>query len=160
PSAEVDSGERVAWIDGNVLSLADPSGEGFQITSNWQTSVQTDPATGLQYAIYTATGPSTIKLSGSTNDPRDQNVGITLDGTITIRTDPDVWGANAGTVASAVFGNAPSPLTASSSSNEVHQSSIVSAAASGVPTSIDANALFTKFNDQYGLGITMPGTGF
>src|SRR5262249_50104673 len=53
PSAEIDSGERLAWLDGNVLSIADPSGEGFAITSNWTTSVQTDRATGMQYAIYT-----------------------------------------------------------------------------------------------------------
>jgi hypothetical protein len=160
PSATVDSGKRMAWIDGNVLSLADPSGEGFQITSNWQTSVQTDKATGLQFATYTTAGPSTIKLSGSTNDPRDQKLGITLNGTITIRTDPGTWGANAGTVASAVFANAPGLKPQSSSSNKVHLNSVVAAAASSVPTSIDANALFTKFNDQYGLGITMPGNGF
>src|SRR6185312_1381029 len=30
PSAETDTGKRWAWLSGNVLSIAEPSGEGFQ----------------------------------------------------------------------------------------------------------------------------------
>ena len=87
PSTETDDGKCVAWLNGNVLSIADPSCEGFAITSNWTESVQTDPATGMQSSIFTTAGPSIIKMSESTNDPIDQDLGITLNRAITVRTD-------------------------------------------------------------------------
>lgn len=158
PSALVDSGKRVAWLNGNVLSLADPSGEGFAITSNWNTSVETDPRTGLQYTIYTTAGPSTIKLGASTNNPDEQGVAITLNGPITVRTNPGPWGSHAGTVASAVFGSSASPGV---TPQTIKAKSITPAATtSSVPTSVDPSALFTQFNEKFGLGITVPGTGF
>lgn len=163
PSAETDSGKRVAWLDGNVLTLSDPSGEGFAITSNWSESVRTDPATGMPYAIYTTNGPSTINLGASSNLPEVQGLSISLTGAITIQTDPGPWGSHAGTVASADFGSAPSSPTGSSSSNVAGSNSIHAFALppqSSVPTSIDANALFAQFNEEYGLGITLPGDGF
>src|SRR5262249_43341230 len=102
-------------------------------------------------------GPSTINLSGSTNDPGERNLGITLTGPITVRTDPGKWGGYAGTVASAVFGSSASQgVRPSVAAKSIH----ASAATSGLPTSIDANALFTQFNTKYGLGITVPGSGF
>jgi hypothetical protein len=168
PSAATDTGKRWAWLDGNALSIADPSGEGFQITSNWKETVQTDPATGMPYAIYTTSGPSTIKLSGSTNSPADQNLSITLDGPITVQTDPGLWGGHAGTIASTVFGNAPGLSLASSTASAASSGGVVSraarsssvVAAASAPTSLDANDLFAAFNEDYGLGVTLPGTGF
>ncbi len=168
PSAETDTGKRWAWLDGNALSIADPSGEGFQITSNWKETVQTDPATGMPYAIYTTSGPSTIKLSGSTNSPADQNLSITLDGPITVRTDPGLWGGHAGTIASTQFGTAPtapaqtsvSTVARPSQASAVTVQPSASTAPSGLPTGVDANALFATFNTEFGLGITVPGTGF
>ncbi len=163
-SAETDTGKRWAWLDGNALSIADPSGEGFQITSNWNESVQTDPATGLQYAIYTTTGPSTINLSGSTANPGDQSLSMTLNGPITVQTDPGIWGGHAGTVASTQFGSQASSIVQASSSTGVAQSNdaggLVHATVTNSLTSVDANALFAKFNEDYGLGISLPGTGF
>jgi hypothetical protein len=169
PSAEAETGKRWAWLDGNVLSIAEPSGEGFQITSNWNESVQTDPATGMQYAVYTTAGPSTIKLSGSTDNPGDQSLSLTLDGPITVRTDPGIWGGHAGTVASTQFGSQPIPVVHASSStgasqghvtDELVHASVAAAGQAGSLTSVDANALFARFNEDYGLGITLPGTGF
>lgn len=169
PSALVDSGKRWAWLDGNVLSIADSSGEGFQITSNWTETVETDPATGMQYASYTTAGPSSIKLSGSTNDPSDQKLSMKLSGPITVTTDPGIWGGHAGTIASTQFGNPPTPILHSSSSTAVTPShaagalvhaSVAAGAQTASLTEVDANALFGKFNEDYGLGITLPGTGF
>jgi hypothetical protein len=161
PSAEKETGKRSAWLDGNVLSVVEPSGEGFQITSNWTKSVTTDLTNGEQFATYTTAGPSTIKLSGSTNNPAEQNIGITIDGSITVQTDPGVWGSHVGTIASLVFGSGQSPLVGTSGSGGATAFSVHSAAApSGLPTTVDANALFNQFNTQYGLGITVPTTGF
>lgn len=169
PSAVTDTGKRWAWLTGNVLSITDPSGEGFGITSNWTKSVRTDPATGMQYAIYTTTGPSIIKFSGSTNDPSDQNLSMTLSGPITVRTDPGVWGGDAGTIASTQFGSQQIPVPHGTPSIQVPQSqsasalvhaSVAAGAQTASLTEVDANALFAKFNEDYGLGITLPGTGF
>lgn len=169
PSATTDTGKRLAWLDGDVLSIADPSGEGFGITSHWTETVKTDPATGMQYATYTSSGPSTIRLSGSTNDSSNQNLGIDLNGSITVQTDPGIWGGHAGTIASTQFGNQPIPFSQSPSSTAVLPShaasdmvhaSVAAAAQSASLTSVDANALFAEFNTDYGLGITLPGTGF
>jgi hypothetical protein len=35
PSAETDAGKRLARLDGEVLTIADSSGAGFAIASNW-----------------------------------------------------------------------------------------------------------------------------
>ncbi|MHC5537500.1 hypothetical protein ACYOEI_04615 [Singulisphaera rosea] len=163
PSAEADTGKRVAWLDGNVLTLSDPSGEGFAITSNWSESVRTDPATGMPYAIYTTNGPSRIDLGASSNLPEVQGLSIGLTGTITIQTDPGLWGAHAGTVASADFGDATSPSAVNAAPGDTGANTIRALALppqSSAPTSLDANALFAEFNDEYGLGITLPGDGF
>lgn len=162
PSELLNSGKRVAWLDGNVLSLANPDGEGFQITSNWKTTVKTDPATGLPYAIFTTSGPSTIKLSGSTNDPGEQNVTIPMSGPITIQTDPGVWGSHAGTVASAVFG---SPVSPAVDSNHVKAKSITSSASKVPPTLMtglvmDWTSFFQPFETKYGLDISLSGKIF
>ncbi len=175
-SATQEMGKRWAWVDGNTLTIVDPSGQGFGITSNWTKTVQTDPSTGLQFATYTTDGTSTITMSvandlmpsGPMSHGATDHMTMTITGPMTIATDPGQWGGDAGTIAWTAFGGESTPIpqmpVLQIASSGIHTDlatvSQVKPADSQTLSSVDATQLFNMYSSQYGLGVTDSGLNF
>lgn len=87
-------GPMFAWLNGNVLSIAGPTGYGFSLLGNWNRTSTFSRRSGLTETVYTMPSGTMLTLRSVLGDIPVGAVG----NTVTIRTRPGRWGDIVGEV--------------------------------------------------------------
>ena len=165
---------RWSWVSGNTLFITDSSGTGFGIKANWKKTVTVDPATGQKEANYAASGTMTIDVKvpvmvqgadgkmtptgAMINDP------ITLTGTMDVKTNPGIWGAKVGTIAStdltSLKSSKPTTPSGGVQAQSITSRGTVHTGAASTGPSLNATTLLNTFSSMYGVNATGSGANF